>query len=227
MGSRNAGGDTARRIAQRRGELGLTRDEVAERAGMDPGYVAYLEEYPARFSRESLYRLARALHTYPDHLLGVGTDTPPGSAATAVRAPGTSALTAEECLELIGPGGVGRAAFTETPDSAPVVLPVNYALSDGAVVFRTAADGVIARHAPGPMSFEVDRIEGAMSQGWSVLLAGRAHRVDAAAELAALRERHPLRPWAGGDRETWIRVEAERVTGRRVGGEISGPTPRR
>ncbi|MFD6952304.1 DNA-binding protein [Nocardiopsis sp. TSRI0078] len=212
------GGDIGRRAARRRSELGMSRAEVAERAGMDPGYVEYLEEQPARFSQESLYHLAHALRTSPEHLLGADTDTPPGSASTAVPDPEIRTLTAEECRALLGPGGVGRVAFADTADTAPVVLPVNYVLSDDAMVFRTVADGVIDRHVPGPMAFEVDRLDGAMSEGWSVLVAGRARRVGGGAELAALREHHFPRPWAGGEREAWVRVEPERITGRRVGG---------
>ncbi|WP_017559831.1 helix-turn-helix domain-containing protein [Nocardiopsis baichengensis] len=211
-------GDIGRRVVQRRTEMGLTRDEVAERSGMDPGYIAYLETHPARFSRESLYRLSQALHTSPDHLLGTDTDTPPGSAATAVPEPEVTVLTGEECLELISPGGVGRVSFTEAEGAAPVVLPVNYGVIDGTVVVRTAVDGAIAQHVGEPMSFQVDRLDETMSEGWSVLLAGRARLIDDDAERAALRERRPLRPWAGGDREAWIRIDAGRVTGRRVGG---------
>ncbi|MUL41532.1 helix-turn-helix domain-containing protein [Streptomonospora sp. PA3] len=219
---RNAdGGDRSRRIAHRRSELGLTRAEVAARAGMDPGYVRYLEEHPARPSRESLYRLAQALHTSPDHLLGADTDTPPGAASTAVPRPQIRALSAGECRELISVGGVGRVAFAEAAGAAPLVLPVNYGLSGDAVVFRTASDGIIAQNASGPMSFQVDRLDATMSEGWSVLVAGRARLVEDAAELAALREHHSLRPWAGGDREAWVRIEAEQVTGRRVGGRAS------
>ncbi|MDT0304917.1 helix-turn-helix domain-containing protein [Streptomonospora wellingtoniae] len=211
------GGDLGRRVAQRRAELGLSHDQVAESASMDPGYVAYLEEHPGSLSRQSLYRLAQALRTSPAQLLGADTETPPGHAATAEPDPGIRPLSTEECLKLIAPGGVGRAAFTEAAGTSPAVLPVNYTLSEGAVVFRTAADGVIARHTPGPMSFQVDRIDGGTSEGWSVLATGRAAIVNDA-RLAALREHHTVRPWAGGERDVWIRIDAERITGRRVGG---------
>lgn len=211
------GGDLSRRIAQRRSELGLTRREVAERAGMAPGYVDYLEEHSARFTRESLYRLSRALRTSPEHLLGADTGLPPGAAVSAVRNPVTRALSAQECLALIAPGGVGRAAFVEAPGPAVAVIPVNYVLDGGAAVVRTAADGMIARNTPGPMSVEVDRIDAAMGEGWSVVLAGQARRIEDARECAALQERTALRPWAGGERDTWIRIVPERTTGRWVG----------
>ncbi|MGX1246953.1 hypothetical protein RKD46_008057 [Streptomyces pseudovenezuelae] len=44
-------GDLGRRLLHRRGELGLTRREVADRAGMAPGYLRYLEESPAAHTR--------------------------------------------------------------------------------------------------------------------------------------------------------------------------------
>ncbi|MBV2364148.1 helix-turn-helix domain-containing protein [Streptomonospora nanhaiensis] len=210
------GGDLGRRSARRRRELGLTREEVAERAGMAPGYVAYMEENPAQVTRGSLYRLAEALQTTPDHLLGTDTGIPPGSTATAVPAPLLTALDSQECMELIARGGIGRIAFTSAGTAVPTVLPVNFALAGGSVVLRTREGGVIAEHAPGPVAFEVDRIDDAMSQGWSVLVRGVAHRVRDAAERAALEADTDVRPWAGGEREVWIRVVPEAVSGRRV-----------
>jgi hypothetical protein len=40
-------GDLGRRITYRREQLGLTRDEAAGRAGMDSGYLDYLEHSAA------------------------------------------------------------------------------------------------------------------------------------------------------------------------------------
>jgi Pyridoxamine 5'-phosphate oxidase/Response regulator receiver domain len=45
-------------------------------------------------------------------------------------------LDENECLYLISPGGVGRIAYTGR--FGPAVLPVNYTVRDGAVIFRTA-----------------------------------------------------------------------------------------
>ena len=46
-------------------------------------------------------------------------------------------LDEDQCLNLISGGGIGRIAYVGR--FGPAVLPVNYALQDGAVVFRTAA----------------------------------------------------------------------------------------
>jgi nitroimidazol reductase NimA-like FMN-containing flavoprotein (pyridoxamine 5'-phosphate oxidase superfamily) len=43
-----------------------------------------------------------------------------------------------ECLRLIAPGGIGRLVFSGQWDLT--VLPVNYKLYDGAILFRTAQD---------------------------------------------------------------------------------------
>ncbi len=60
----SAQGDIGRRIAQRREELGLTREETAFRAGTAPGYVQYLEEQSTAMPGTAvLIRLADALST--------------------------------------------------------------------------------------------------------------------------------------------------------------------
>src|SRR5699024_6885374 len=56
-------GDLGRRVAQRRAELGLTREQIGLQARMDPGYVAYLEEHPPSLTRSSLHRLRSEEHT--------------------------------------------------------------------------------------------------------------------------------------------------------------------
>ncbi len=48
-------------------------------------------------------------------------------------------LDEEQCLDLISPGGIGRIAYTSR--YGPTVLPVNYSVRNGAIVFRTAANG--------------------------------------------------------------------------------------
>jgi len=213
------GSDLSRRAAARREELGLTREEVASLADMDPGYVAYLEEHAPRLTRQALYRLAAALDTTQDYLLGTDTAVPPGSATTAAPLPTTTALSPHRCMELIGPGGVGRIGLVARGDTAPTILPVNYLVRDGLIVFRTAEHGVVAGHLPGDAAFEVDRVDGAMSEGWSVLVTGRAEAIAEEAEAAALRARAPVRPWAGGERDLFVRVVPDRISGRHVGGQ--------
>ncbi len=216
----SASGDLGRRAAHRRDELGLSVEEVAHRSGMAPGYITYLEEHPPNLSRWSLARLARALETAPETLLGADTSVPPGHSATFGRAPWIQRLDFADCMNLIRPGGVGRIAFATQPAAGPTVLPVNFVTVEDTIVFRTTVDGIISRHATGEVSFQVDRLDGAMSEGWSVLVMGGAHIVRDSNELDTLTS-VPVRPWAGGDRETVVRITPTAVSGRRVhaGGE--------
>ena len=206
-------GDLSKRIAQRRSELRLSQAQVAERAGMTLRYMEYLERYPARPNAIALRRLAAALQTTPAALLGAGAEVPPGQVRPAGHRIITK-LTSSECRRLIAPGGIGRIAFGTV--SGPVVLPVNFTWFDDTLVIRTAAGTVIDGHADGPAALEVDRIDEALCQGWSVLVRGQAHRVAHPAELRRVQEGAAVWPWPGGEREVYVRIIPDTITGRRV-----------
>ncbi len=180
---------------------------------MTQRYLAYLERYPARPDAARLRRLAAALQTTPAALLGAGSDTPAGHARLA-HPPLTTKLTPTECHRLIAPGGVGRIAFGT--GSGPVVLPVNYAVVAGTIVVRTSEGTIIEGHANEQVAFEVDRLDEALSQGWSVLARGPAHRVTHPAELRHLRQDATIWPWPGGERDVYVRIIPDRITGRRI-----------
>ncbi|WP_326600342.1 helix-turn-helix domain-containing protein [Streptomyces sp. NBC_01803] len=206
-------GDLGRRAALRRRQLGLSQEEVAARAGMAPAYVRYLEEQSVTPGVGSLLRLAGALETSAAALRGEGTDLPPGLGREA-RHPELLEMDPGECRSRLATHGVGRIAVCE--DGAPAVLPVNYSVVDGTVAFRTAPGSVPDRAAGQRVAFEVDHIDEALSQGWSVLLVGTARRVTDPATVRHLGARAHSGPWAGGDRPQWLCIDAERVTGRRV-----------
>ncbi|WSF80911.1 helix-turn-helix domain-containing protein [Streptomyces globisporus] len=75
-----------RRIAARRLQLGLSRQDVALRAGAAPGYIEYVEEQPATPGIGFLLRLADALRTTVQELSGSTGDLPPGFGRGARRA---------------------------------------------------------------------------------------------------------------------------------------------
>lgn len=125
-----------------------------------------------------------------------------------------------ECLRLISPGGIGRLAYTGR--YGPTVLPVNYALHQGTIIFRTAHDSPTDEDlrtgisgAEYKVAFEIDDFDPVAGEGWSVLVQGSAHHVDSDAERAAVRQAG-VEPWAGGERELYVRIVPTRVTGRRV-----------
>jgi nitroimidazol reductase NimA-like FMN-containing flavoprotein (pyridoxamine 5'-phosphate oxidase superfamily) len=212
-------GDLSRRIAHRRAELRLSQLQVAARAGITPRYMEYLERYPARPSGAVLRRLAAALLTTPAMLLGADAQAPAGGRPAGGPAgqggePVTVKLAPGECLQLIAPGGVGRVAFTAGP--GPVVLPVNFAMVENTIVIRTGNGTQIQAHACDQVAFEVDHLDEAMSQGWSVLVSGQAHPVRDPAELRHLREAAAVWPWPGGEHEAYVRIVPYRITGRRI-----------
>jgi nitroimidazol reductase NimA-like FMN-containing flavoprotein (pyridoxamine 5'-phosphate oxidase superfamily) len=206
-------GDLSKRIAQRRRELGLSPAQVAVRARLSLRYLEYLERYPARPTPVALRQLAAALQTTPAALLGAGADVPPGHRRPAdLRV--ISKLRPAECRRLIAPGGVGRIAFNT--GSGPVVLPVNFAVLADTLVIRTAEGTIIDGHADEQVALEIDHIDEALCQGWSVLVRGSAHRVMHPAELHRLQEDAAVWPWAGGEREVYVRIIPSQITGRRI-----------
>jgi nitroimidazol reductase NimA-like FMN-containing flavoprotein (pyridoxamine 5'-phosphate oxidase superfamily) len=129
-------------------------------------------------------------------------------------------LPEDECLRLIAPGGIGRIAFQGR--FGPAVLPVNYRLHEGAIVFRTARHspldedlqtGIMNAHYV--VAFEIDDIDNAARTGWSVLIQGPAHRIESGAERASA-ERAGVEPWPAGERELFVQISPSRVTGRRI-----------
>jgi len=203
-------GDLSRRIAQRRAELQLSQAQVAARAGLSLRYVEYLERYPARPTPVALRQLAAALRTTPAALLGAGSNAPPRHVDLRV----ISKLMPTECHRLIARGGVGRIAFGTL--SGPVVVPVNFAVLAGTIVIRTAEGTLVDGHADEQVALEVDHIDEALCQGWSVLVRGPAHRVTHPAELRRLQEDATVWPWPAGEHEVYVRIIPTEITGRRI-----------
>jgi nitroimidazol reductase NimA-like FMN-containing flavoprotein (pyridoxamine 5'-phosphate oxidase superfamily) len=109
---------------------------------------------------------------------------------------------------------VGRIAFGMA--TGPVVLPVNFAVLAGTIVIKTSQGTMIEGHADDQVAFEVDHLDQALGQGWSVLVRGPAHRVTHRAELDHVRRDTTLRPWPGGDRDVHVRIIPDQITGRRI-----------
>jgi transcriptional regulator with XRE-family HTH domain len=211
-----AGGtDLGRRIAEHRDRSRLTVADVAERAGMSPQYLSYLESSPAASpTPATLTRLAVALDVTPSSLEGAGMNMPPGQRSAAKNAT-LHELTAAQCRELIAAGGVGRFLFVQE-GRGPVAIPVNFKMDGDDVIFRTSGDSAVAegirQH---PVSFDVDHLDEALGEGWSVLLTGRAGFVTDAAETTRV-QALGIEPWAGGDRAAYVRLSPSQVTGRRI-----------
>ncbi|WP_435210401.1 pyridoxamine 5'-phosphate oxidase family protein [Streptomyces sp. bgisy034] len=207
-------GDVGRRVAVERRRQRLSRVETARRARMSPGYLAYLEERPADPTVATLIRLADTLGIPVTALRGGGVELPPGQ-GHALMHPQLSDLGPEECRTLLSTHGVGRVAVTAS-DGRPAVVPVNYEVVDDTIMFRTAPDSVSAAAVGTDVAFEVDHVDEALSQGWSVLAVGPAGVVTEPDAVRRLSQRAHSRPWAGGRREMWVSIRPTSLTGRRI-----------
>ncbi|MGW2702809.1 pyridoxamine 5'-phosphate oxidase family protein [Streptomyces sp. NPDC001340] len=207
-------GDIGRRVAVERRRQGISLEEAARRARMSPDYLAYLEERPADPTLATLIRVADALGTTVAALRGGGMDLPPGQ-GYALLHPQLRDLDPEECRSLLSTHGVGRIAVT-TSDGRPAVVPINYEVVDEAIVFRTAPDSVAAAAAETDVAFEVDHVDEALSQGWSVLAVGRASVVTDPEAVRRLAQHAHTTPWAGSEREMWVSIRPTSLTGRRI-----------
>jgi uncharacterized protein len=130
--------------------------------------------------------------------------------------PGMVELEPDECLEVLRSVPVGRVGVTI--DALPSVLPVNFAVWRGAVVFRTVPGTKLDAAAAGEVvAFEADAY-GTPEEpgGWSVLVRGVAREVTDPGELAELWAL-PLDSWAwDGAAARWVCIEPTVMTGRRI-----------
>lgn len=127
----------------------------------------------------------------------------------------------DACLDLLATVSVGRIGVTI--DALPVVLPVNFVLQNGAVVFRTVPGTKLDAATAGMVvAFEADRYgDEGHRDGWSVLLRGVAQEINERADLESARSL-PLESWAfDGQADRYIKIAATIVTGRRI---ITNPT---
>jgi nitroimidazol reductase NimA-like FMN-containing flavoprotein (pyridoxamine 5'-phosphate oxidase superfamily) len=129
-------------------------------------------------------------------------------------------LSEAESLVLVSSVGFGRLAYSGR--YGLTVMPVNYKLHEGSILFRTAhnspTDEDLRTGMPGAeyqVAFEVDHIDTDTREGWSVLIQGDAHHVDTEAERASVLAAG-LESWAGGEREHFLRIFPVRITGRRL-----------
>ena len=119
-------------------------------------------------------------------------------------------LDVDECLVLLRWETIGRLGVS-IPGSAPSVVPVNFALSHGTIVFRSddgeKYDNLLGQQ----VSFEVDRFDLFRRVGWSVLVQGVAHEAD-----AGVLDGVELDSWLPGTMPYVIQIVPTSITGRRL-----------
>jgi nitroimidazol reductase NimA-like FMN-containing flavoprotein (pyridoxamine 5'-phosphate oxidase superfamily) len=109
-------------------------------------------------------------------------------------------------------GGVALGRLVTMFAGEPEVFPVNYVVQDRTVLFRTAeGTKLFSAVASNTVIFEADDHD--VTQGWSVIVRGRAKvlRTDAEIEKA---ERTQLIPWTATLKTHYVRVTPSEITGR-------------
>lgn len=122
-------------------------------------------------------------------------------------------LNHRQCLDLLQEVRVGRLAFTE--DGLPAVQPVNFRLWRDDVVIRVAGGAKLAAAIDNVVvAFEADELDPDLHTGWSVTVVGHAEPVTDVDELVEIAGTF-VQPWAAGRRDHFVRIRAEKITGRR------------
>jgi len=127
---------------------------------------------------------------------------------------GLELLSPAACWALVSGSELGRIGVLV--DGAPEIYPVNFVVDGEAIAFRTAGGGKLRGLERSPsVCFEVDGVDPGERTGWSVLIKGTAEVVQDAAKARRLAATD-LRYWAPGQKASWIRIEADEITGRRI-----------
>jgi nitroimidazol reductase NimA-like FMN-containing flavoprotein (pyridoxamine 5'-phosphate oxidase superfamily) len=125
-------------------------------------------------------------------------------------------LPEDECRRLLAATAVGRIAFVV--EDRPVVFPVNYRLLTGEsglwILLRTRPGNAIDG-APEHVAFEIDGIDQAHRQGWSVLVRGVVRRLDHN-EIELFIHRFDPKPWMEQERTSWLAIKPQTMSGRRL-----------
>jgi nitroimidazol reductase NimA-like FMN-containing flavoprotein (pyridoxamine 5'-phosphate oxidase superfamily) len=126
---------------------------------------------------------------------------------------GLQTLSERECRALLDTTSLGRIGLRI--GESPAILPVNYRLLDGDVVFRSDPGSKLMAALMGlQVAFEVDASTGP-GDGWSVLVVGYAEQVRDRGTLERV-DRLGLEPWVEGHRDAVVRIDARSITGRRI-----------
>jgi uncharacterized protein len=123
-------------------------------------------------------------------------------------------LTGDECIRRLKAHGVGRLGVDT--HAGVGIFPVNYVVDGDSIVVRVRRDGMLDEATDGSVvAFEIDEADSMYHEGWSVLVQGHCVHVRDAGELDTL-GRLPLLPWGGTDRDLFLRIAMELVSGRHI-----------
>ena len=128
---------------------------------------------------------------------------------------GNEALTVlepQDCWALLGGAEVGRLAVAVA--GQPDIFPLNFAVVDSTIVFRTGEGTKLLAVAIGPaVAFEVDGYDPLAGTAWSVVVKGWAEEVPTYEQLEDLA--FPVFPWSATPKGRFVRIRPTEISGRR------------
>lgn len=128
---------------------------------------------------------------------------------------GVEILPRPECFRLLSSRAVGRLGFLV--GDQPLVLPVNFAVVRDVVVFRTGRGSKLDAALGTKVAFEVDEVDRATAEGWSVVVQGLAEEIthtDHWFDEALRRGAAPS--WVSGGQDHYVRIIPTVISGRRI-----------
>lgn len=129
---------------------------------------------------------------------------------TEERREPTRTLTESECWDRIVAAPYGRIAVAAADEID--VFPINHAVLDGTIVFRTAAGTkLLELTIRQRVVFEIDGADEA--EAFSVVVKGTAEEFDRDADVRKAEATGAI-PWAPEPKDRWVRIRPTAVTGR-------------
>ncbi len=125
------------------------------------------------------------------------------------EAPAVRALSVDECWRRLSEGGIACLGLSAAGEP-PVLRPVNFAVDGELLIVRTGEGRILdtARRRDGAslLLHGIDKLE---HTGWSVVACGILQERESDARHLAL----PLRPWASGQKDRFVALRVEEVSG--------------
>ncbi len=119
-------------------------------------------------------------------------------------------LAEDECWARLEETQVGRLALA--PAGEVDVFPINFAVSGGAIYFRTAPGDKLLELSVNPrVAFEIDGWDD--TSAFSVVVKGIAERLEAQTDIDAA-DQLELAPWVPTLKYRWVRINPTQITGR-------------
>lgn len=120
-------------------------------------------------------------------------------------------MSVDDCWKLLSRARLGRLAVAVGGEID--IFPVNFVVSDGSLMFRTAPGSKLLELSVNPrVAFEADEYDDTFAA--SVVVKGDAERVETQSDIDAA-DALPLTPWIPTLKYRWVRISPRSVTGRR------------